>query len=146
MLFLTFVLKSFWYQQYSLLPRSTLCSAALRRCFITFNNYTYTAHTHAHARTHHHLILSVWTNDWSYCKSRVMKLALTKTWTFYWLQWIIGHCSCVWALWIRLYLKTVLLLSSVRGVNCAQNFVPRDRCVASDVSYLKGKPSRHSDW
>jgi hypothetical protein len=92
-----FVLTTVWYQRYTLLLRSTLCSAALRRGLITSNNCT---HTHTH------------TNDWSYINQRVINLDLTKNWNF------IGFSgslvtAAVWALWILLYLKTVLLLSSV---------------------------------
>jgi hypothetical protein len=78
---------------------------------------TRTLNTHTRARTyanrHHHFILGVWTNDWSYSKSASHKSCTYKDLNFYWLQWISGHCNCVWAPWIRLYLKTVLLLSSV---------------------------------
>ena len=44
MLFMMFVLNSFWYQLCTLLLRPTLHSAALTRCSITCNNYTYTTH------------------------------------------------------------------------------------------------------
>ena len=105
-------------------------------------------HTHTHTLTHTHTQTHTHTHKHPYTRARaitnislyacaqmtgptvtqqVMKLALTKTSTFY--------CSSLWSLPIRLYLKTVLLLSSVWTVNCTQNSVPRDRCVASDVSF-----------
>ena len=91
-LFLLFVLYSFWYRHCSLLLRSTLCSAAIRRCFVTCNNYTYT-------HTHHYYILGAWTNNWSYSKSA----SHVKTREYYWLQCVIRHCSCVWAFPKHLY-------------------------------------------